>query len=160
MANVNRWTSPTLLCLALAACSADSMKDGTALMYDALADARVENERHADACEAVPSMDEMMDELERHDLAMEEVMARMGDARAQMGRSGSMMGMGHCGGAAFGHMSETLDGVPAAMSEHEVRMKAAESLDEARSECSTHVDGMAEMMQSMTTDLDGMPCGR
>ena len=99
----------------------------------------------------------MIDELGHHEEVMAGVMMRMGDAREHM-RTGSMMGMGHCSGQNFEHMSAGLDGVHSQMSGHDERMRAAATLDAAQSECATHTDGMRGTMQGMMQDLDSMPC--
>ena len=157
MRHLKPWTIAALLFSApLGACSqTDMMGGGDAAMHAALADAETENQRHAGACDTAPSMPDMMSELDRHDNSMGAIMERMDGARGRMG-----MGMGHCTGSTFEHMSETLDGMHAMMSEHIDRMRAAEELDAARSECATHTGAMAEMMQSMMDDVESMSCMR
>jgi hypothetical protein len=145
----------------LGACSQiDMMGGGDASMHAALADAETENQRHAEGCETAPSMPDMMSELDRHDSSMSAIMKRMDSARRRMGGGPMGMGMGHCTGSTFEHMSETLDDVHSVMSEHIGRMRATEELDAARSECATHTDAMGDMMQSMAGDVESMSCTR
>ena len=158
MNHVKAWTIAALLFSApLGACShTDMMGDGDTAMHAALADAEAENQRHAEACETAPSMPDMMSELDRHDNSMSAIIERMDGARGRMG--GGFMGIGHCTGSTFEHMSETLDGMHSVMSEHIDRMRTTEELDAARSECATHTGAMDEMMQSMMDDVESMSC--
>jgi hypothetical protein len=126
-------------------------------MSVAIAEAGEENERHADACMGASSMPGMMDELGHHEEVMAGVMMRMDDAREHM-QTGPMMGMGHCSGQSFEHMSGGLNGLHSEMSGHNERMRAAATLDAAQSECATHTDEMRGMMQGMMQDLDALPC--
>ena len=161
MNHLKTWTIAALLSAPLGACSqTDMMGGGDADMHAALADAEAENQRHADACDAAPSMPDMLSELDRHDGSMSAIMERMDGARGRMGGGFTGMGMQHCTGPTFEHMSETLDDMHSVMSEHVGRMRAAEELDAARSECSTHTDAMGDMMQSMMSDVESMSCAR
>jgi hypothetical protein len=150
-----------LLSAPLGACShTDMMGSGDATMHAALADAEAENQRHAEACDRVPSMPEMTAEVDRHDDSMNSIMERMDSARGRM-RSGWMgVGMQHCTGPTFGHMSQTLDDMHSAMSVHVAQMRAADELDAARTECAAHAGEMGEMMQSMMDDVESMSCSR
>ena len=150
-----------LLFAPLAACSETDMMSGDyESMQATLGSAEAENQHHADACEAAPSMPEMMDELARHEKAMSDIMARMEEARGHMGDGSMGMGMRHCTGSSFDHMSQSVDDIQTMMSDHVKRVESAESLDIARSECSTHAGALNQLMQNMTTDLESMSCVR
>ncbi len=145
----------------LSACSATDMMSGDyESMQTTLTSAEAENQHHADACEAAPSMPEMMDELARHEKSMNDIMRRMDEARGYMGDGSMGMGMRHCTGSSFDHMSQSVDDIHSMMSDHLIRIASAESLDAACSECSTHTGSMDGLMQNMMTDLESMACVR
>ena len=149
-----------LLAVPAAACSHsdDRMSGDYVSMQATLADAQAENQHHAQACEAASSMPEMMDELTRHEKSMNGIMAHMDGARGHMGDGSMGMGMRHCTGPDFDHMSRTVDDIHSTMSDHASLMRSVEELDAARSECSTHTGEVDELMQGMMTDLESMSC--
>lgn len=149
-----------LLAVPLAACSqTDDMMSGDYVSMQAtLAEAQAENQHHAKACEAASSMPEMMDELTRHEKSMNGIMAHMDGARGHMGDGSTGMGMRHCTGPDFDHMSRTVDDIHSTMSDHSTVMWSVEELDAARSECSTHTSEMHDLMQGMMSDLESMSC--
>jgi hypothetical protein len=141
-----------------AACVEDDAMDNAGQdMSAALAEADAENDRHAAACNDVSSTAGMLEELAQHEDTMAGVMERMDDARERM-RTGPMMGMGHCSGPSFDHMSGSLADAHSEMSGHSERLRAAGTLDTAQSECASHTDTMRDMMRGMMDDLHSMPC--
>jgi hypothetical protein len=143
--------------LALACASGDAIPSAGDEMSRALEDALAENERHAVACEDVPSPSDMEVELARHERAMAGLAARMESARNRM-MAGHMRHGSGCSGAGFDHLSGSITDARGMMTEHVNRMRDAETLPLARSECFTHTDQMREMMHGMITELDSMPC--
>jgi hypothetical protein len=125
-------------------------------MLAAVSDADHEHDRHAAACSAASSIDDMMTELSQHEDSMDSILARMDDAQDHM-RMGSMMSM-HCSGPSFDDMSTSLSEMHTEMASHAERMRVATSIDDARAECVAHTDATREMMHSMHDDLDAMPC--
>jgi hypothetical protein len=159
MNHIKTLTLTALLGAMLGACShSDLMTGDDGAMHAALEDAEAENQRHADACDSVPSMPDMRPELDRHEDSMARIMERMDESRRRMGTGSMWMGMRHCSGTSFEHMSGTLDSLHSTMSDHVSRMREAAELDAARSECAVHTDAMAEMMQSMMDDVGSMSC--
>ena len=125
-------------------------------MLAAISNASRENDRHADACTAASSMDEMTTEVSQHEDSMGSILLRMDQAQDHM-RMGSMMSM-HCSGPSFDQMSTSLSEMHTEIASHADRMRNAPSLDEARNECIAHTDVTREMMRSMHDDLEDMPC--
>ena len=113
--------------------------------------------RHAEACSEALSMSGMSDELVEHEQGMAEPMARMDRARERM-RTSPMMGGRRCSGPSFEQLSASLSDVHAEMSRHTERMRGADAVDAARSECTAHATSMQAMMHGMMRDLDSMPC--
>jgi hypothetical protein len=151
----------TVVSVPLGGCShSDTMSDDYVSMQATLSDAEVENQQHAEACGAAPSMPEMTSELVRHEESMNGIMAHMDEARGHMGDGSTGMGMRHCTGSSFDHMSSTVDDVHSTMSGHITRMRSAESLDAARSECSTYAGVMDGLTLSMMSDVESMSCMR
>lgn len=150
------FTSMTMLALAVACTHATETNEAGQNMLAAISDADHENGRHADACDAASSMDEMMTELSQHEGTMDSIMLRMDDARDHM-RMGSMMSM-HCSGSSFDDMSSTLEEMHTEMASHAERMRSAASLDDARDECVAHSEATREMMRGMHGDVEDMPC--
>lgn len=146
------------LVLAVGCTHATATNEAGENMLAAISDADRETDRHAGACNAASSMDDMMAELSQHENVMDGAMLRMDDARDHM-QMGSMMAM-HCSGSSFEQMSTSLSEMHTEMTSHADRMHAAASLDDARNECATHTDATREMMRSMHEDLDDMPCMR
>jgi len=136
--------------LVLAACSnADMMNDGPSTMQSALGDARIENARHSSACQGADSLPKVVAELDLHNSKMTAIVDRMHGAHGHMS---------HCSGGNWDGLSRSVTDMHTAMSDHEQRMRSAATIDAARSECSTHVAAMDEMMQGMMGDLTGMSC--
>lgn len=160
MNHLNTCTFAVLLSASLGACSHtdDMMSDDYVSMQATLTDAQAENQHHAEACEGASSMPEMMDELTRHEKSMNGIMAHMDEARGHMGDGSTGMGMRHCTGPDFDHMSRAVDDIHSTMTDHIDLMWSVEELDAARSECSTHTGEMADLMQSMKSDLQSMSC--
>ncbi len=143
--------------LAMACAGSDRMPNAGDEMSRALQDARVENERHAVACEDVLSTPDMAGEVTRHERAMDGLTTRMADARSRM-MAGPMMHGSGCSGSGFENLSGSLADARSMMTEHVDRMHAAETLALARSECTSHTDQMRGMMDGMMAELDSMPC--
>jgi len=145
-----RLTFALLGALALGACSnAEMMNDGPSTMQAALTDARIENDRHLGACQGSDSLARMVPELELHERNMARLMDRM---------DGTHGHMTHCSGGDFAGLGRSITDMHSAMTAHDQRMRSAETLDTAKSECSAHVDAMDGLMQNMMGDLSGMSC--
>ena len=127
----------------------NSMNHGAGDMQAAIGAAQAETVRHAEACLSADTIAGVIDELGRHEQAMDSMMRQMDGA---MGR------ISHCSADPKGHMLETLFDVRMTMPDHRVRLENASNLDAAHSECSTHAATMASMLEEMDTELHRMSC--
>jgi hypothetical protein len=107
-------------------------------MQGALGDVRDEARHHASRCAVASSMVEVNDELDRHEHAMESVMARMD------GAMGEMHGM-HCSGSGMGDLMDTVSGLEAERQTHHANMGDAIDLATARQECLRYRDRMTTL---------------
>lgn len=155
MAPTKTKTLAALLALPLAQCSHTGPTSSGERMQAALSDARSETAHHAEACARAESLAPVMSEVDRHEVAMGEIIERMNEARAGM-RNGT--GMMHCTGKNFDHMSQTVESLDGELTQHLSRLRATEKVDDAHSECTSHAGTMDDMMRDMMGDLESMPC--
>ena len=150
-------TLTALFALPLLQCShSDQMSSGE-LMRAALSDAQAETQGHAQACESATSLPPVMTDLNRHEDAMDPIIERMDEARLGM-RDG--MGMMHCTGESYDHMSQTVDDLDGELRGHSSRLREADLVGDAHTECASHTLAMDGMMHGIMSDLDSMECMR
>ena len=140
-----------------AACGADrgtvSAPDGMSAMLD---QAISENVRHADVCRHATSLPDMLNDVTRHELAMNGITTRMTEAND--GMRTDMMESHACSEQAFDNMSQDLTGTNAEVALHTTRMQAMDNLGAGHYECAVHLGELRKNLDHMRGDLAAMPC--
>lgn len=122
----------------------------------ALDEATSENQRHAEVCRHAGSLSAMLDDVGRHEVAMNDLMVRMQTAGDQM-RTG-MMEEHACDEPGLAHMSHELTDAKTEVAEHSKQMRAATTLGAGHFECSVHAHELRNLLASMRDDLGSMTC--
>ena len=140
-----------------AACGGDpgmmSAPDGASSVLD---EATRENGRHAEACRDAGSMSAMLNDVSRHEVAMNGLMARMAEASDQMRTE--MMETHACSEQDPAHMSQDLSETNAELATHFKQMRAADTLGAGHFECSVHARELRNRLESMRNDWGSMSC--
>lgn len=122
----------------------------------ALDEATSENQRHAEVCRHAGSLPTMLEDVSRHELAMNGLMARMQTASDQM-RTG-MMEENACSEPGLAQMSQEVTDANAEVAEHSTRMRAAATLGAGHFECSVHAHELRNMLANLRDELGTMSC--
>lgn len=125
---------------------------GTVEMSDALSSAESETTRHARICVDAGSLNDVMGELQKHDLAMGRILDRASKAM------GAMRGMG-CTGAGMDSMTRILSSMRAALRDHNAWLSGAFDVAHAHKECDRYRSEMLRLCTSAEHDNDAMNCG-
>lgn len=139
-----------------AACGGDPGPMGASDAYALLDEATSENGRHAEVCRHAGSMSAMLNDVARHELAMNGLMGRIGSASDQMRTD--MMATHTCSEQGMDHMSLEMIDTNAEVAEHSKQMRAAQTLGAGHFECAVHAHELGEMLDSMRNDLGSMFC--
>lgn len=157
MAPIFRRSLLVLLSALGAGCGQDpGMSGSTNGVSSALDEAASENERHAAVCRHAGSLSDMLDDVTRHETAMNDLTARMVTARDQM-RSDMGEGMA-CAEQGLDHMSLDLSDTNAEVAEHSKQMRGAATLGAGHFECAVHEHELRQMLESMRNDWGSMSC--
>ena len=156
MATKIRRSLVVLLSALGAACGGDPDTMGSPNSASTLDEAISENGRHADACRRAESIAGMLDDVDRHELVMNDLMVRMANDSDEM--RAQMMETHGCTGQGMDHMSQGLVDANAEVAVHSKQMHAAETLGAGHFECAVHAHELRQMLQSMRADLSAMSC--
>jgi len=143
--------TPLLPLVVATACGTGSMhdEDGSAALRRDLSDARVEISRHHEAVIAAPSLAVILDDADRHQGAMDDMMSRMGS---------TMDAMSHCAGPGMGRMHEQMDVMRGETDAHREALGGASDMPAARAACTAHTDKMNGMIDGMGQSTGNMGC--
>jgi hypothetical protein len=94
-------------------------------------------------------MSVMLDDVARHELAMNGLVTRMGD-----------MMVHPCSDEGTHHMSQELTDTNAEVAQHSKQMRAAGTLGAGHFECTVHAHELGERLESMRNALGSMSCAR
>lgn len=133
------------------ACGTGSMhdEDGSGALRRHVSDARVEISRHHDAVMGAPSLAVIRDEADRHEVAMDDMMGRMG----------SMMdAMSHCQGPGMAQMHEQMGDMRSEMDAHPDALAGASDLPAAFGACTAHTEKMNDTIDGMGQSIGNMGC--
>lgn len=134
--------------LGVTGCGGSMMSDADE-MRSMVDDARLENDAHLATIEAAVSLDQMREEMTRHDGAMDGMMNMMSDA---------MGAMSHCSGPGMQELRGMHDGMRGEMNEHASAMDQAANLDAAAGEVTRHASAMHTMFDRMDVASGRMGC--
>lgn len=145
------WTQSILVAsiLLASACSDGAMNGDTRELNAALAEGRAENARHEQACNVADAMPAVLDELGRHEQAMNGMMGRMAQGMGEMSS---------CSNSETNRVSTAMSSMRSEVDGHRVRLEAASDLQAAHHECSLHASTMDATLRGVVADLDQMSC--
>jgi hypothetical protein len=126
--------------------------DGVSTVLD---EANSENGRHAEACRHAESISDMLNDVTRHEFAMNGLMARMAADSDQMRADTEAHA---CSEQDMDHMSQDVADTSAEVALHSRQMRAAETVGAGHYECGVHARELRERLESMRTDLGSMSC--
>ena len=135
-----------------AACGADQAQDtqDVTALDGSIQSARSELVRHEDAIASATTLTALPVELDRHDHIIGDIMGMM---------DVSLSGMtSRCTGSGMSMLPARMDTLTAEMHSDRDIMTAAETLVDARSECTVHTQRANAVLDEMRQSLDGMGC--
>lgn len=124
--------------------------DDVNALAESIHSARVEVTRHQNAITAAPALTDVPPEVDRHD-------RDIGDITDMMDTRMSGM-MSHCSGSGMGMMHDRIGTIGSEMHSDRDAMLDAETLAEAREECTAHTHRMNGMLDDMQGSLGSMGC--
>jgi len=130
-----------------------SAPDGVSVVLD---EATLENGRHAEVCRGAGSLSDMLNDVTRHELTMNGVMARMAEGNDPM-RTDMMTGHA-CSEQGPAHMSQDLAETKAELATHAKQMRAADNVGAGHYECSVHAHELRNRLESMKDTWRSMSC--
>ena len=132
--------------LALAACGPFHHGYDDGALQAGLGDLRYEAERHHATARATPTRDELLRELERHEVEMAAVMGRLRRALLELDCDGGLRG--------------SMAGLDGAMSAHRADVVGAATLEEAKAACLAHRDELVARADDLEVRAWELGCAR
>lgn len=135
----------------LSACGVDHMGNHDAsAIADSVQSMRVEVGRHRDAITGAVSLTDVPPETERHDRAVADITHIMNTTMDGM--------MSHCSGSGMGMMHDRIGSIGSEMQSDREAMLNAQTLADARAECTAHSHRMSGMLDDMQGALGSFGC--
>lgn len=130
-------------------CSSEAAHDETDSLSAAFADGRAEIARHGQACVSAVAMPMVLEDLDRHVVAMDGVMERI---------DGGMHQMSACSADELGRIAGSMTDVRQQLGAHRERILAISDLGEAQRDCSRYTSMVSGAFGSIRYGMDGMSC--